>query len=192
MGVWRSWATAANYVMCMPPVTYWAFQSQPFPLTEGSPGSNPGHDSISTLSKLFCSHCMIAHNKHRPETHPSTVQVQNVKISPLNQNAYTPTSFPDLPKIDLASFKKSMVMINALFRTHPENYCDNTQKVIMVAAQLKDNTREVFLNLLEEDPSLIFFEQLGLLLICSKLQIDVSLANVLYLILCKSMQTTIE
>ncbi|KAJ9049354.1 hypothetical protein DSO57_1025477 [Entomophthora muscae] len=43
MGVWSPWATAANYVMWMAPVIYWAFQAQPFPLTEGSPGSNPGH-----------------------------------------------------------------------------------------------------------------------------------------------------
>ncbi|KAJ9078898.1 hypothetical protein DSO57_1002134 [Entomophthora muscae] len=31
MGVWRPWATAANYVMQIAPVIYWAFQAQPFP-----------------------------------------------------------------------------------------------------------------------------------------------------------------
>ncbi|KAJ9065907.1 hypothetical protein DSO57_1014742 [Entomophthora muscae] len=31
MGVWRPWAIAANY-------------AQPFPLTEGSPGSHLGHE----------------------------------------------------------------------------------------------------------------------------------------------------
>ncbi|KAJ9087782.1 hypothetical protein DSO57_1029758 [Entomophthora muscae] len=41
MRVWRTWATAANYVMWMAPVIYWAF-----PSTEGSPGSNPGHDNL--------------------------------------------------------------------------------------------------------------------------------------------------
>ncbi|KAJ9082825.1 hypothetical protein DSO57_1000810 [Entomophthora muscae] len=45
MGVWRPWATAANYVMWMTPIIYWAFQAQPFLLTKGSPGSHPGHDS---------------------------------------------------------------------------------------------------------------------------------------------------
>ncbi|KAJ9074567.1 hypothetical protein DSO57_1005018 [Entomophthora muscae] len=59
----------------------------------------------------FCTRCTIAHNKPRPESHPSTEQAL--------------TSFPDLPKVDLASFKKGMVMINALFRAHPENYRDN-------------------------------------------------------------------
>ncbi|KAJ9063416.1 hypothetical protein DSO57_1000010 [Entomophthora muscae] len=44
MEVWRPWATAANYVMWMAPVIYWAFHDQPFSLTEGSPGSHPGHD----------------------------------------------------------------------------------------------------------------------------------------------------
>ncbi|KAJ9064089.1 hypothetical protein DSO57_1034031 [Entomophthora muscae] len=44
MGVWRPWATAANYVMWMAPVIYWAFQAQPFPSTKGSPESHPGHD----------------------------------------------------------------------------------------------------------------------------------------------------
>ncbi|KAJ9068043.1 hypothetical protein DSO57_1032683, partial [Entomophthora muscae] len=44
MGVCCPWATAANYVMQMAPIIYWEFQAQPFPLTEGSPGSNPGHD----------------------------------------------------------------------------------------------------------------------------------------------------
>ncbi|KAJ9087714.1 hypothetical protein DSO57_1030453 [Entomophthora muscae] len=82
----------------------------------------------------FCIRCTIAHDKPRPESHPSTAQLHNVNISTSNQNAYTPTSFPDLPKMDLASFKKGMVMINALFRAHPENYCDNTQKVMMMAA----------------------------------------------------------
>ncbi|KAJ9073818.1 hypothetical protein DSO57_1012566 [Entomophthora muscae] len=48
MGVWRPWATAANYVMRMAPVIYWAFQAQLFPLTKGSPGSHPGHDNKST------------------------------------------------------------------------------------------------------------------------------------------------
>ncbi|KAJ9051740.1 hypothetical protein DSO57_1002004 [Entomophthora muscae] len=47
MGVWRPWATAANYVMRMAPVIYWAFQAQPFPLNKGSPGSPPGHDNCS-------------------------------------------------------------------------------------------------------------------------------------------------
>ncbi|KAJ9049258.1 hypothetical protein DSO57_1026583 [Entomophthora muscae] len=74
----------------------------------------------------FCTCCTIAHNEPRPESHPSTVQVQNFNISTSNQNAYTPTSFPDLPKMDLSSFKKGMVMINALFRAHPESYYDNT------------------------------------------------------------------
>ncbi|KAJ9066990.1 hypothetical protein DSO57_1004088 [Entomophthora muscae] len=69
----------------------------------------------------FCTCRTISHGKPRPESHPSTAQVQNVTISTLNQNAYTPTSFPDLPKMDLASFKKGMVMINALFRAHPES-----------------------------------------------------------------------
>ncbi|KAJ9065908.1 hypothetical protein DSO57_1014743 [Entomophthora muscae] len=103
----------------------------------------------------FCTLHTIAHDKPRPESHPSNGQVQNVNISTSNQNAYAPTSFPDLPKIDLSSFKKGMVIINALFRAHPENYCDDAQKVMMVAAQLKDDTREDFLNLLEEDPDLI-------------------------------------
>ncbi|KAJ9060900.1 hypothetical protein DSO57_1026035 [Entomophthora muscae] len=103
----------------------------------------------------FCTRCTIAHEKPRPESHPSTAQVQNINIFTSNQNAYAPTSFPNLPKMDLASFKKSMVMINALFRAHPENYCGNAQKALMVAAQLKDDAREVFLNLLEEDPDLI-------------------------------------
>ncbi|KAJ9084649.1 hypothetical protein DSO57_1022136 [Entomophthora muscae] len=49
MGVWRPWATAANHVMQMTPVIYWAFQAQPFPLTKGSPGSNPGHDTTIVL-----------------------------------------------------------------------------------------------------------------------------------------------
>ncbi|KAJ9049375.1 hypothetical protein DSO57_1025197 [Entomophthora muscae] len=44
MGVWRPWAIAANYVMWMALIIYWVFQAQPFPLTEGSPGGNPGHD----------------------------------------------------------------------------------------------------------------------------------------------------
>ncbi|KAJ9053851.1 hypothetical protein DSO57_1020294 [Entomophthora muscae] len=43
MGVWRPWATAANYEMWMSPVIYWAFQAQPFSSTKGSPESNPGH-----------------------------------------------------------------------------------------------------------------------------------------------------
>ncbi|KAJ9067125.1 hypothetical protein DSO57_1003037 [Entomophthora muscae] len=45
MGVWRPWATAANYVMQMAHVIYWAFQAQSFPSTEGSPGSHPSHDT---------------------------------------------------------------------------------------------------------------------------------------------------
>ncbi|KAJ9048033.1 hypothetical protein DSO57_1039041 [Entomophthora muscae] len=49
MKVWRPWAMAANYVMWMAPVIYWAFQARPFPLTEGSPGSPPGHDSFLLL-----------------------------------------------------------------------------------------------------------------------------------------------
>ncbi|KAJ9079790.1 hypothetical protein DSO57_1031891 [Entomophthora muscae] len=49
MGVWRPWATAANYVMQMAPVIYWAFQAHPFPSTKGSPGSHPGHDSALLL-----------------------------------------------------------------------------------------------------------------------------------------------
>ncbi|KAJ9069755.1 hypothetical protein DSO57_1015253 [Entomophthora muscae] len=44
MGVWRPWATAANYVMQMVPVIYWAFQAQPFPSAKGSPGSHSGHE----------------------------------------------------------------------------------------------------------------------------------------------------
>ncbi|KAJ9053818.1 hypothetical protein DSO57_1020546 [Entomophthora muscae] len=123
MGVWRPWATTANYVMWMVPVIYWAFQAQPFPSTKGSPGSNSGHDTYYTYQ--FCTRCTFAHNKPRPESHPSTKQVQNVNISTLNQNAYAPTSLPDLPKMNLASFKKDMIMINALFRASPENYCDN-------------------------------------------------------------------
>ncbi|KAJ9057723.1 hypothetical protein DSO57_1019940 [Entomophthora muscae] len=125
MGVWCPWATAANYVMQMAPVIYWAFQAHPFPLTKGSPGSCLGHDSMSTLSKLvslspyiqliigalcmfvfmiaayytyqFFTRCTIAHNKPRPESHPSTAQVQNVNISTSNQNAYAPVnSLPSL------------------------------------------------------------------------------------------------
>ncbi|KAJ9078927.1 hypothetical protein DSO57_1001678 [Entomophthora muscae] len=46
MGVWRPWATAANYVMQMAPVIYWAFQAQPFPSNKGSPGSHPAHDNM--------------------------------------------------------------------------------------------------------------------------------------------------
>ncbi|KAJ9057468.1 hypothetical protein DSO57_1022416 [Entomophthora muscae] len=46
MGVWRPWATAANYMMQMAPIIYWAFQAQPFPLNKGSPGSSPGHDIV--------------------------------------------------------------------------------------------------------------------------------------------------
>ncbi|KAJ9068583.1 hypothetical protein DSO57_1027179 [Entomophthora muscae] len=49
MGVWRPWATAANYVMRMAPVIYWAFQDQPFPSTKGSPGSHPGHDRFTQV-----------------------------------------------------------------------------------------------------------------------------------------------
>ncbi|KAJ9069232.1 hypothetical protein DSO57_1020677 [Entomophthora muscae] len=44
MRVWRPWATAANYVIQMALVIYWASQAQLFPLTKGSPGSHPGHD----------------------------------------------------------------------------------------------------------------------------------------------------
>ncbi|KAJ9088195.1 hypothetical protein DSO57_1025541 [Entomophthora muscae] len=66
------------------------------------------------------------------------------------------------PKMDLARFKKGMVMIKALFRAHPENYYNNTQKVMMVAAKLRDDTREVFLNLLEEDPDLILLYEVFL------------------------------
>ncbi|KAJ9090646.1 hypothetical protein DSO57_1000494 [Entomophthora muscae] len=47
MGVWHPWATAANYVMQMAPVIYWAFQAQPFPSTKGSPESHPSHDRKS-------------------------------------------------------------------------------------------------------------------------------------------------
>ncbi|KAJ9058844.1 hypothetical protein DSO57_1008062 [Entomophthora muscae] len=42
-GVWGPWSTTANYVMRMAPIIYWAFPAWPFPLTEGSPGSNPGY-----------------------------------------------------------------------------------------------------------------------------------------------------
>ncbi|KAJ9074589.1 hypothetical protein DSO57_1004729 [Entomophthora muscae] len=57
MGVWRPWATAANYVMWMAPVIYWAFQAQPFPLTKGSPGSSPGHDTFTI--KAFANDCIV-------------------------------------------------------------------------------------------------------------------------------------
>ncbi|KAJ9089855.1 hypothetical protein DSO57_1008813 [Entomophthora muscae] len=99
---------------------------------------------LAYYTYLFCIRRTIAHIEPRPESHPSTAQVQNVNISTSNQNTYAPTSFPDLPKMDLASFKKGMVMINALFRAHPENYFEDAQKVMMVAAQLKDDAREVF------------------------------------------------
>ncbi|KAJ9048231.1 hypothetical protein DSO57_1037112, partial [Entomophthora muscae] len=66
MGVWRPLATAANYVMRMSPVIYWVFQAQPFPSTEGSPGSNPGQGSSpiqqlaspwqSTLKRIMEAH----------------------------------------------------------------------------------------------------------------------------------------
>ncbi|KAJ9070604.1 hypothetical protein DSO57_1006019 [Entomophthora muscae] len=51
MRVWRPWATAANYVMRMAPIIYWAFQAQPFLLTEGSLGSNPGHEKDPQILK---------------------------------------------------------------------------------------------------------------------------------------------
>ncbi|KAJ9064528.1 hypothetical protein DSO57_1029616 [Entomophthora muscae] len=51
MGVWKPWATAANYVMQVAPVIYWAFQAQPFPSTKGSPGSHPGHGT--TFSEVI-------------------------------------------------------------------------------------------------------------------------------------------
>ncbi|KAJ9054952.1 hypothetical protein DSO57_1009110 [Entomophthora muscae] len=53
MGVWRPWATAANYVMQMAPVIYWAFQARPFPSTKGSPGSPPGHDNHSIVNTIY-------------------------------------------------------------------------------------------------------------------------------------------
>ncbi|KAJ9061105.1 hypothetical protein DSO57_1023900 [Entomophthora muscae] len=47
MEVWRPWDTAANYVIGMAPVIYWAF-----PSTEGSPGSHPGHDRGVEINRL--------------------------------------------------------------------------------------------------------------------------------------------
>ncbi|KAJ9070124.1 hypothetical protein DSO57_1011739 [Entomophthora muscae] len=44
-----------------------------------------------------------------------------------------------------------MIMINTLFCAHPKSFRDNTQKVMMVAAQLKDNSREAFLTSLQEE-----------------------------------------
>ncbi|KAJ9072321.1 hypothetical protein DSO57_1028708 [Entomophthora muscae] len=48
-----------------------------------------------------------------------------------------------------------MIIINTLFCTHPKNYRDDARKVMMAAAQLKDDAREVFLVTLKEDPDLI-------------------------------------
>ncbi|KAJ9074299.1 hypothetical protein DSO57_1007989 [Entomophthora muscae] len=52
MGGRHPWATAANYVVRMAPVIYWAF-----PSTKGSPGDNPGHDrkccSLNSFHKIF-------------------------------------------------------------------------------------------------------------------------------------------
>ncbi|KAJ9075952.1 hypothetical protein DSO57_1030804 [Entomophthora muscae] len=49
-----------------------------------------------------------------------------------------------------------MIIINTLFCANPKSFRDNTQKVMMVAAQLNDDARETFLTSLEEDPDLIF------------------------------------
>ncbi|KAJ9052836.1 hypothetical protein DSO57_1030150 [Entomophthora muscae] len=49
MGVWRLWATAANYVIQIALIIYWAFQAQPFPSNKGSPGSHPGHEKPNLL-----------------------------------------------------------------------------------------------------------------------------------------------
>ncbi|KAJ9077594.1 hypothetical protein DSO57_1015218 [Entomophthora muscae] len=56
MGVWRPWATAANYAMRMVPVIYWAFQARPFPSTKVSPESNLGHDMGVVFSYLLSEH----------------------------------------------------------------------------------------------------------------------------------------
>ncbi|KAJ9054867.1 hypothetical protein DSO57_1009797 [Entomophthora muscae] len=58
-------------------------------------------------------------------------QVQNVTISTSNQNTAVPTNFPGQPKMDLAGFRKGLIMINALFHAHPKSFKENTQKVIV-------------------------------------------------------------
>ncbi|KAJ9082450.1 hypothetical protein DSO57_1004371 [Entomophthora muscae] len=50
MIVWCPWATAANYVMKIALVIYWALQDRPFSLTKGSPKGNPGHDRSGLLA----------------------------------------------------------------------------------------------------------------------------------------------
>ncbi|KAJ9059727.1 hypothetical protein DSO57_1036408 [Entomophthora muscae] len=56
MRAWCPWATAANYVMRMPPIIYWAFQARPFLLTEGSSEGNPGHDNKSRAPTICSGH----------------------------------------------------------------------------------------------------------------------------------------
>ncbi|KAJ9051269.1 hypothetical protein DSO57_1006191 [Entomophthora muscae] len=73
-------------------------------------------------------------NKCQEEIVAKPSQVQTVTISTSNQNTAAPMTLPDLPKMDLACFRKEMIMINALLRAHPKSFRDNAQKVMMVAA----------------------------------------------------------
>ncbi|KAJ9054500.1 hypothetical protein DSO57_1013799 [Entomophthora muscae] len=67
MGVWHPWATTANHVMCMAPIIYWAFQTRPFPLTESSPGSNLGHDNLSSNAHV-ASEASVGISSEKPPT----------------------------------------------------------------------------------------------------------------------------
>ncbi|KAJ9083798.1 hypothetical protein DSO57_1031080 [Entomophthora muscae] len=145
-GGWCPLATAVNYLVHIACIVYMAFQARPASSMGAQSDSDMGRDSMSTISKLvtpgpyfsliigasfmllfltstyYLRHYMTKKqeiNKSQEEIVSKLSLVQTMSISTSNQSTAASTTFPDLLKMDLAGFRKGMIMINALFHAHP-------------------------------------------------------------------------
>ncbi|KAJ9061259.1 hypothetical protein DSO57_1022314 [Entomophthora muscae] len=134
-GSWRPLATALNYLFCIAPIVYMAFQAQPASPVGVQLDSGMGRDSMSTISNDLS---LLPKTVFDQETRNKQMPRRNCHQAipgpdcdhlHLNQNTAALTTFPDLPKLDLAGFRKGMIMINALFHAHPKSFIDKPRRL---------------------------------------------------------------
>ncbi|KAJ9067238.1 hypothetical protein DSO57_1001351 [Entomophthora muscae] len=148
LGAYCPLASGLLYLTCSAPFLYWALVMcylyglssplVPWYMTAA------GHDSLSAynignLSPYILMSIEASLESNNPR---SPTQIQTVTVSTSNSHTTTNCALPNIQKMNLADFRKGLVLLGAHFKAFPAQYSDEAHKVLTVGSMLTGDALE--------------------------------------------------